>query len=581
MLPPVSPWTCLLPGTYQTNGTSSVVRIAAESESRFYRLRRLVPVVAGQSGFWQLNEGGGAVSGDSSGSGAALSLSSVSWAAGRFGPGSLQFNGGTAAAGSRAWVSNTNYRVLPASGQSFSVSLWFNPDSVSAGSRGLIGNPGNGTNGWQVTLQTPGPGTNQLIFSSIGTGGSLSVTGRTSLLPGQWHALTVTHDGAKGSIYLDSELLAEGMGAIVANASPIYFGGGIAGLSSFLGRFDDIHAYTNCLTMEQIAMTGHWRFDEGCGAFAGDSSIQAHHGSVTDATAWASGHEGTGLDLGCGQAVIPNDDYAVLPRTGAPFSISFWLRPTSLAPGRSGLMKFGSGAADGWQMALQVDLEGATSLQFNSTNSGGTLDLWAPVPLAAGTWTKLDVTYNGGVATAYADGRKIQAAHGSIRGSKAALVVGSAPGATNFNGLIDDLKTYSCERGESDVGPVASTTWETVFINSATNLVLAGSGPAGKPLTFSILPTLTPTNGTVGHSDGGPIVAYNAGDQRGPDAFMYTVSDGEFTSRPAILTVSVVQPHWLSTNGGATQPLDGSSPAQAWAAGGADALDAIWKTNNY
>src|SRR6185436_19362689 len=46
---------------------------------------------------------------------------------------------------------------------------------------------------------------------------------------------------------------------------------------------------------------------------------------------------------------------------------------------------------------------------------------------------------------------------------------------------------------------------------------------------------------------------------------------------------SVVEPHWLSPSGGGDEGgvLDGRSPASAWAAGSADALDAIWRTNNF
>src|SRR5438045_6205482 len=78
-----------------------------------------------------------------------------------------------------------------------------------------------------------------------------------------------------------------------------------------------------------------------------------------------------------------------------------------------------------------------------------------------------------------------------------------------------------------------------------------------------------------------PTVTYAAGSRKGPDAFAYAVSDGEFTSEPTIVVVSVVEPHWLSPNGGAIPSLDGGSPERAWMAGPADALDGIGHTNQY
>ena len=83
-------------------------------------------------------------------------------------------------------------------------------------------------------------------------------------------------------------------------------------------------------------------------------------------------------------------------------------------------------------------------------------------------------------------------------------------------------------------------------------IVVADSSKVGKVAGCRV------TNGTVSLVPGLSIVTYTAGTNKGPDAFAYTVSDGEFTSPPTIVTVSVVQPHWLSTNGGTVLPLNGS-----------------------
>ena len=579
-LPPVVPWVCVMPENYQTDGVSRFVRVAAATEQRFYRLRRLTPSVPGLTGHWQLDEGSGQMAGDEGGAGAVLFTAGTAWGNGRFGPGALRFNGASQqAGGSLAWVNNEGFRVLPAAGRPFSVSFWFNPEAMTIGWRGLAGM--SGTNGWRVALHTPGTGTNYLVFAGVGTGGGLSVTGRALLLPGQWRQLTVTHDGAEGSLYLDGALLTRGAGPVPAQDGPLYFGGGVGGLDSFLGRLDDIRTYTNCLTPEQIALKGHWRFDEACGDFLADSSVNGRHGRVTEATAWAPGREGSGIDLSYGRVFIGNDHNAVLPPSGGSFSISFWLRPDGLPGGRSQLMNCGVVASSGWQLAVDVEQSGQARLHLESTNWAGTLDLRGPVPLSNGGWTKLELTYNGGIATVYADGRKLHSASGAVRGSQAPLVVGGAPGGPNFNGRIDELKVYGGERSEAEIGPVAAVMWETVLRNSATNFVLAGSGPPGKPLIYAVSPLVVPTNGTVSLAANSPVVTYTAGGRKGPDAFTYTVSDGEFTSPPTIFTVSVVEPHWLSPGGGSIEPKDGSSPAQAWLAGPAQALDAIWRTNNY
>src|SRR5262249_28747229 len=150
-----------------------------------------------------------------SGGGAQLFFTNATWVAGRIGPGALRFDGG-----GRAWVTNTTYRVLPPAGQPFSVAVWFSPDALAVRRSGLMGNA-NSSNGWFVALDNPGPGTNLLVFASTGAGASLSVTGRTLLLPGQWHELAVAHDGSQGSMYLDGALLARGPGNLTTHEGPI------------------------------------------------------------------------------------------------------------------------------------------------------------------------------------------------------------------------------------------------------------------------------------------------------------------------------------------------------------------------
>jgi hypothetical protein len=342
---------------------------------------------------------------------------------------------------------------------------------------------------------------------------------------------------------------------------------------------DDIRVYTNALAQEQISLNGHWQFDEASSGFCTDGSIQSHHAMLTNPAARVPGLTGMAVDLSQSAVTIRNDDCRVLPPSGGSFSIGFWVRPLGLPLGRSGLMSCGDGTNNGWQLAVNSETSGQARLQLSSTNNRGTLNLWTPVILTNGVWTRLDITYNGGVASLHAKGRQIATGLGAIRGSRSPLVMGAAPNAARFQGVIDELKIHSVARGESDIGPVAATLWETVFLQTNTAIVLQGAGPPGKALTYTIVSP--PTLGTLSHAAGSPVVIYQAGSQKGPDTFAYTASDGEFTSERAMVTVSVVRPHWLSPNGGTTLPLDGSSPARAWRAGPTAALDEIWRTNNY
>ncbi|HKQ39996.1 MAG TPA: LamG-like jellyroll fold domain-containing protein [Verrucomicrobiae bacterium] len=563
--PPI-PWRSV------SSGNSSLRVNPAGVTNGFFRLRKLSQNVAGLSGHWQFDTG--PASADDAPDGPMVAFTNASFGTGRVGSQSLHFNGAAAAgSGTKAWVSNSNYRALPGDGKPFSVSIWFSPDSVPIGTQGLIG---NGPSGWNVVLQNASPGTNNIILSSSG----VSVSARTLLVPGEWHELTITYDSTYAAIYLDGNLLARAAGAIITDQQPIYFGGGIGGRNSFLGRIDEVRTYTNALTAEQLALTGYWPLDETAGTALHDSSIYSHHGRVAGILS-STGKVANALQLTTNMINIPNDDFMVVPPSGNPFSVSFWIQPRSLPVGRIGLISSGTDTNSNWDLAIEVASNGETALALKSTRGNGTLNMRALCNLATSLWSKVDVTYNGAVATLYLNGRKLHHDSGLIQSARASIRVGYVPGAANFDGLIDELKIYRRERSESEIGPIGTIMWETVFRGSSTNFILQGAGPAGKALTYTILNTLTPTNGSLVHASGSPAITYQAGTRKGPDALMFTVSDGEFTSVPASLNLSVVEPHWLSPAGGSIQPLDGSAPDHAWPAPTAAALDAIWKTNSY
>ncbi len=568
------------PAFYQTLANVRYAPITTNEPIGFFRLRRLNPSVSTLTGYWPLEEGTTSSSPDISGSsGIPMEHVGVTMSPGRMGLSGLRFSGDLSGEGSRAWVSNATYRVLPPEDHPFSVSLWFNIEGSTVGRRTITG-AGTASNGWHVFVEAPGPGPSSLVFAGANPETSLSITGMTLLLPGQWHQLTITYDGHEGFLYLDAALLAQGRIAIGQTEGPIYFGGGVENWASFLGTIDEVRTFAHCLSEEEVSLAGYWRLNENTGGLAADSSILGQHAGVTEANAWTSGREGSGVDLSCGQIVIRNDDFAVLPPSGGAFSISMWLQPNSLSPETRELMGSGDAAA-GWQLRVRTEPGGDTWVDFCSTNHGGTLALSAPFALPNGAWTKLDVTYNGGVGTLYANGRELQSASGAIRGTTASVIVGAASGIPAFDGFIDELKIYSRERSAAQIGPVAKTIWETVLVGLETNIVLQGFGPRNKPLTYRIVPIVEPTNGTLSHVPGSGVVTYRAGVRKGPDAFTYTVSDGEFTSPPTIVTLSVVQPHWLSPTGGPVVPADGSDPEHAWAVMDATALDAVWRTNSY
>jgi len=377
--PTLSPplWSVIAPQLYRTDGLFRSVPLGTSPTNLFFRLRR--PSANGLASRWQLDEGAGSSSGEASALGR-LTLENATWGDGWIGPGAMRLNGNVNGT-SLAWTSNTQYRVLPPPGQPFSLSLWINPEASTNGRAALVGNDRFGTNGWQLDVASPGPGTNWLIFNAAGVPGSLSVTGRTLLLPGRWRHVIVTHDGAVGSIYLDNVLLAQGTGALANHSGRFLLGGGLFGSASFAGRLDELRTYTNALTASEIALNGAWEFDEPGGTLLSDLSPQGRQTTLVDESLRVSGHRGSGLALGGVTQWLSNDDYGLLPPSGEPFGVSFWIRPDALEQtGERAILSCGALDRGGWELACARPPGGPAEVRWSATRFGGTLELVAPVP---------------------------------------------------------------------------------------------------------------------------------------------------------------------------------------------------------
>src|SRR6185436_9360575 len=94
-----------------------------------------------------------------------------------------------------------------------------------------------------------------------------------------------------------------------------------------------------------------------------------------------AGRDGSAIELGDSQVIIRNDDINVLPPSGGPFSIGFWLRPEELPVGQCGLMSCGENTNSGWRLIVNGEASGECKLRLVSTNATGTLDLWTPANL--------------------------------------------------------------------------------------------------------------------------------------------------------------------------------------------------------
>ena len=103
--------------------------------------------------------------------------------------------------------------------------------------------------------------------------------------------------------------------------------------------------------------------------------------------------------------------------------------------------------------------------------------------------------------------------------------------------------------------PTANAQSLTSKEDEALAVTLAGSDPDGDPLTYAV--ATPPSHGTL--SGTGPALTYTpAPDYHGPDSFTFTVSDGQATSAPATVSLTITSENDapVALNGSASTPED-------------------------
>ena len=166
---------------------------------------------------------------------------------------------------------------------------------------------------------------------------------------------------------------------------------------------------------------------------------------------------------------------------------------------------------------------------------GGTEDTSTPITLVANDSDGDPLTWT--IVTA--------PAHGTLSGLAPSVTY--TPAAT-FHGT--DSFTFKVSDGLADsnvatvnltiasVNDAPSATPQTVSTSQNTSLpiTLAGTDTDGDPLTFAI--STSPSHGSITGSGAG--ITYNpAAGYQGPDSFAFTVSDGQVTSAPATVSITV------------------------------------------
>ncbi len=422
-------------------------------------------------GWWRFEDGSGTSIADSSGYGATGTIygAGYSWTAGKFGKALDLSNSTCADAG--------NPNQLQVTGD-LTLSTWVNTDAL-AGTQNMINKrSGSAKNAYDIKINSNGKV--QFDISPDGTTTNIvSVSSNTVLSPNVWYYLTgvYTHSSIM-AIYvngvLDNSKTTSIPGAIFNPVIDLNLGGATCiskPVNTLNGTIDDARVYNYARSQSQIAedmngghplggnpagsAVGYWKFDEGYGITAYDSSINNDSGTLTNMSSPATAISGWEQSGKFGRALRfdGSNDFVTLTIDVAPLkitadlSISAWINLGTNNAVHDIVAKDGALGSFGYRLYTGAD----GKLNFEVSGNGtATITVTGNTVLSTGKWyhvvgtyipnTSLTVYLNG-----FQDNQNITSIPASINNPTAVVNFGAenAGGANLMFGAIDEVKIYN------------------------------------------------------------------------------------------------------------------------------------------
>jgi hypothetical protein len=213
-------------------------------------------------------------------------------------------------------------------------------------------------------------------------------------------------------------------------------------------------------------LVAHWRFEEGQGFVAGDSSGNGHTGQVAGPLWDAQTADGSTRSLNFDGVDDAVDILDPLDVTGNRMSISAWIKADDFGVADGRIISKATGVldADHYWMLSTISSGGGIRLRFRLKAGGTTTVLIAGSGnLSPGVWTHVAAVYDGAFMRLYKDGVQVGsvAKTGTINTQSAVdVAIGNQPngaGERPFDGRIDDVRIYSTSLTATQIQNLAMT----------------------------------------------------------------------------------------------------------------------------
>lgn len=385
------------------------------------------------------------------------------------GAGSCKFGSCLSFDGTGDYINVPDSSILSFPSTGMSISVWVNPAALPM-EGGIIGKYGMAATReygiWITTIST-----NRIYVRLYDESVPAYIGGRAAsslLTAGSWNHIVMSYNGGINNtdirLYINGierTLTASSSGTYAAMedlTSLLRIGYVPAALTgTFNGFIDDVKIFNYALTQEQIAWlynqgdpVGYWKFDQGQGTTATDSSVNNNSGTISGAAWSASGKYNSGLDFdGTDDVVTVTQDADINLTSKLSYAVSAWVYPhTSGESDSVGGQIISKGTdtylrvdtSSGGRVNVSGSLDLATTDATSNISSAIPLNQWSHILMsyADDSDDEISIYINGVLAGVSANG------DGSPATDSNDLLIGGSTSA-NFDGLIDEVKIYNYE----------------------------------------------------------------------------------------------------------------------------------------
>lgn len=197
--------------------------------------------------------------------------------------------------------------------------------------------------------------------------------------------------------------------------------------------------------VSSAGLVGYWKFEEGSGATAFDSSGLDNHGAIMGEPVWTEGVYGQALSLDGENDYVSVPDHSSLDITDT-FTVMAWVYPRSLP----GLPAFYHACFidKGTNYSLRTGVDGARHLRLLFKDNNTTCDVESDQNvLTLNKWQHIAGSWDGMILTIHVDGEHILGSFYLMNAPDTnddPLKIGAGtPVSEYFDGLVDEVKIYS------------------------------------------------------------------------------------------------------------------------------------------